>query len=147
MSLRAAAAAADAATASPQGEPPEGSSWAGGSPLGIAASVGHRTAPPLRGTPWRAPSGHSLPNSKPHNFFVFNQKQTFRKFSASVRKNLGVNQLCFLLNAVCLPSSPKDRWPVTHLTASCRTGGPVTAAMDHPGLGGHPWGIPFRFPL
>jgi hypothetical protein len=38
-----------------------------------------------------------------------------------MRRFLGFNQLCSHLNVFCLTSSPKDRWPVTHLTASGRT--------------------------
>ena len=35
---------------------------------------------------------------------IFHQNKQFRKFSASVRKTLGGNQLCFVLNVFCLPS-------------------------------------------
>ena len=66
----------------------------------IAAPVGHRTAPPLRGSPRRVPPGSPGPNSTSKTHHFFNQIQTIQKFSASVRKTLGVNQLCFTLACV-----------------------------------------------
>ena len=90
----------------------------------------HWPRPSLHGskrkTPRKAPRAKRK-TSQTHHFESQNQK--FGVDSASLSKTLGVNQLCFHLNVFCLPSSTKDRWPVTHLTASGRTGGRVTAAM------------------
>ena len=57
------------------------------------------------------------------------------KSEPNIPKAFGINEKtlrsifsCFSLNVFCLPSSSKGRWPLTHLTASCRSCGPVTAA-------------------
>ena len=56
--------------------------------------------------------------------------------------NIGVHPEAPLGYPSGAPSWPKDRWPVTHLTASGRTGGQVTAAMQAAGNAEDPGGPP-----
>ena len=59
--------------------------------------MGHRTAPPLRGTPRRVPPAPRAKRKTPKTHHFDYQNQKFGVDSASLSKTLGINQICFHL--------------------------------------------------